>query len=136
MSLKNGLILILLFLCFGCSKEPLDITITPDKSSVHPGDTINVSVIAQSGSPITYLWATIEVYCGIGSDIYQQQYLGAGTLLEIKEKSRKLEGSFSYAVPTSVYDSEFGDYDFLKIRVFCEQGQKQVQKAMSVDINI
>ncbi|MBK6524589.1 MAG: hypothetical protein IPG07_02960 [Crocinitomicaceae bacterium] len=78
MSVKNSLILFSLFVFLSCQKQVLDITITPDKVAVHPGDTINVSVQAQSGSTITYLWATIEVYCGIGSDIYQDQYLGAG----------------------------------------------------------
>ncbi len=136
MSVKNSLILFSLFVFLSCQKQVLDITITPDKVAVHPGDTINVSVQAQSGSTITYLWATIEVYCGIGSDIYQDQYLGAGTLLEIKKKSHKLEGEFSYIVPTSVYGTELGPFDFLKIWVFCEQGSKQVKKALKVDINI
>jgi hypothetical protein len=136
MIVKNGLILMSLLVFLSCQKQVLDITISPDKDVVHPGDTINVSVLAQSGSAITYLWATIEVFCAIDNFPYEERYLGAGTLLEISKKSHKLQGDFSYVVPTSVYGSEYGPYDFLKIWVFCEQGSKQVKKALKVDINI
>lgn len=135
MSFRTGLILFVFFAFCSCNKPDPVITITPNKSYVNPGETIDVTITAESDRPISYLWATIEVYCAIGSDIYDSQYLGAGTLLEITDKNKKLEGSFSYTVPLSVNGSEFDFSDFLKIRVFCEQGLKQYQKVVSVSIH-
>jgi hypothetical protein len=128
------LTLIQCYVFLGCEKSVPLIMISTDKSSVSPGETIVVSVTAQSDYRMKYLWATVEVHCAINSDIYSKQYLGGGTLLEIKKRSKAMSGSFEYTVPNSVNGSEFGFGDFLNIIVFCEQGLKQYREQIEISI--